>query len=115
MLSHQFAVQRHRHHAGAAHAGRIDHDRVQARDGVHSVWPGELADRAHHQRRADGDHLGDLAAFAGLVLLQQLFQRCGDEAFDPECAVVGGIDDLQLLAELLLQLVDTFAFGRPEQ
>ena len=115
MLAYHLAVDCHGHHASAAHTGGVHHDRVQAGDGRHAVGLCHLADRAHHQRRADGDHFGDLAAFARLVLLQEVLERRGNEALHPEGAVVGGVDHLQLLAELLLQFVDALALRRPEQ
>ena len=43
------------------------------------------------------------APLPGLRLLQHLLQRPGDEALDAEGAVVGGVDDVELIAELRLQ------------
>src|SRR5659263_134617 len=55
MLAHQLAVNRHRHHAGAAHAGRINHDRVQAGDRLHSVGFGHVAHGPPLMMRAVSD------------------------------------------------------------
>src|SRR5512136_841903 len=42
--------------AAAAHAGAVDHDRVEADDGFDAVRPGQLRDRAHHRHRTDGEN-----------------------------------------------------------
>ena len=115
VFAHHLAVDVDRHHARAAHAGGVDHDRVQAGDGLDAVGLGQFAYRAHHQRRADGDDLGDLAAFAFLVGLEQFFQRAGDEAFDAETAVVAGVDDFKLVAEFGFELADAFFVLGPEE
>ncbi len=41
----------------------------------HAIGFGQLADGAHHERRADRDDFGDLAALAFGVLLQEFLQR----------------------------------------
>ena len=57
----------------------VDHDRVQAGDGLDSVALGQVAHGAHHQRWANGDDFGDLATLAFLVGLEQCFERARDE------------------------------------
>jgi hypothetical protein len=41
-----------RHAAAAAHAGAVDHDRVERDDGLDAVRAGHLGDGAHHRHRA---------------------------------------------------------------
>jgi len=78
----------HRHAAGAAHAGAVDHDRVEADVGLGARGPGDLDAGPHHRHRADGDDQ------VGMLGVDDLAQRLGDEARTPVAPVVGAHDEL---------------------
>ena len=78
--------------ARAAHAGAVDHDRVQRHHGLHAERPGGLDAGVHHRQRADGDDQ------VRPVVLQHLLQRRGDEARLAVAAVVGADDQLVAVA-----------------
>jgi hypothetical protein len=86
-------VPAHRDAAGAAHAGAIHHDRIEADNGRYAGRPGDFAARLHHRDRPDGDHFADVF-FAG----QDVGQRVGDEAVAAVAAVVGS--DNQFVAAI---------------
>ncbi len=75
--------------AAAAHAGAVDHHRVQADDGLDLVCARRFGAALHHDRRADGDHLVDVGVFG-----DRLLDAFGDEALDARRAVVGADDQL---------------------
>ena len=79
--------------AGSAHAGAVDHDRVERHHGLHAVGPRRLDAGVHHRQRTDGDDQ------IRLVALEHLLQRGGDEARRTVAAVVGADD--QFVAELV--------------
>ena len=82
--------------AGAAHAGAVDHDRVERHHGLDLVGPGRLGAGLHHRQRADGDDE------VGLVVLQHVLQRLGDEAGAAVGTVVGADDQvIGILGELV--------------
>ena len=74
----------HRHAAAAAHAGAVDHDRIHADDGFHTIGTGQVAHSLHHGQRADGNHLVILLPGPELFL-----QRLGHKALVAVGAVVG--------------------------
>ena len=115
VLAHHLAGDRHRHHAGAAHAGGIHHDRVQTGHGLDAEGFGQVAHRAHHQRRADRHHLGNFAALARHVVDQHGFERRRDKTFDTEAAVVAGVDDVKLIAKFGFQCRHALTVLDPEQ
>jgi hypothetical protein len=74
--------------ARAAHAGAVDHDGVQRHQRAHARRARDLGAGAHHGHRPDGHHQ------VGLLALEHLAQRLGDEAWAPGAAVVGAHDHL---------------------
>ncbi len=101
VFAHQLVADGDRNHARPAHPGGVDHDRVQARHGVHSIAASQVGDRAHHQRRADRHDLGDdTPLLTGLVGLEHVLQGSGHEAGHAEGTVVGGVDHVELITEL---------------
>ena len=90
---------RREHAAAAAHAGAVDHQRVEAHHGLDPVRPGRLGDGLHHPRRPDRQHEVDLPA-----RLDQLLELVGHEALAAVAAVVGRDQELVAdRADLLLE------------
>ena len=56
----EFYPPAHPHPAATAHAGAIDHDRVEADGGLDPVRAGGFGAGLHHDRRTDGDDLVDV-------------------------------------------------------
>ena len=81
----------HRHAAAAAHAGAVDHERVERDDGLDAVGAGEIGDGLHHGHGADGVDGLRTVAVAGL---EQTLERRGDEAGLAERTVFGGAHKL---------------------
>ena len=80
------------HAAAAAHAGAVDHHRVEADHRLDPVRPGRLGDRLHHPGRPDRQHEVDLPA-----RLDQGLELVGHEPLEAVGAVVGR--DQQLVAD----------------
>ncbi len=78
----------HRDAASAAHAGSIDHDGIQAHNGVDRRRAGHLGAGLHHEHRADGDACGHIAR------RDHLGQHLAHEALVTLGPVVGGNEDL---------------------
>ena len=74
--------------ARAAHAGAVDHDRVERYDGVHVVVSGDLGAGPHHHHRPDGHHQ------VGSVVRHHLGQGVCHQPLPPGAAVVGAHDQL---------------------
>ena len=79
----------HFHPAPAAHAGAIDHHRIQADHRAHAKGPRGKRAELHHDCRADGIYATDSL---GCILIQQFIERLGDQGFLAGAAVVGGDD-----------------------
>src|SRR5579864_2292986 len=71
--------------ATAAHASAVDHDRVEADDGVDVFLACHLGDSLHHYDWAHGHNQVDAGA-----VLNQLAELVGDETFVGVATVVGG-------------------------
>src|SRR5579862_5130086 len=80
----EFTLTINEHAAAAAHAGSVNHDRVQADDGVDVLLTGHLRYGLHHHDRSNCDDQIDTRA-----ILDQLPQLVGDEALVGIAAVVG--------------------------
>ena len=111
VFAYHFAFDVDRNHARAAHAGGVDHDRVEAGDGFYGVGFGEVADGAHHQRWPDGDDFGDGAPFALFAVFEHRAERAGDKTFDAKSAVITGVNNVELLAKFGFELPDAFVFA----
>ncbi len=85
------------HAAAAAHAGAVDHDRVERDRGRDLVRSSELADGTHHRDRSDGVH-GAHPAGVELVL-----ERLGHEPRPAIAAVIGTGDDSPAARQLGLE------------
>ena len=83
---------------------------------LHAVGPRQVAHRPHHQRRADRDHLGDPC---GPCCAAPSFSIASSGVVTKPCtaerAVVGGVDHVELVAELRLQPPDALVVAGPEQ
>ena len=79
----EFRFAAHLHPATAAHAGAIDHHRVERDDGVHAERAREISDGPHHRHRAYG--VNDVDAAGG----EDFLRRVGDKAFSAVAAVIG--------------------------
>ena len=80
--------------AAAAHAGTVNHDGVHGNDGLDAVRTGGLADKLHHNHRADGDY--------GIVLVarvDQLLEHLRNQCLAAVRAVIG--HDVQVGAGVL--------------
>jgi len=80
------------HAAGAAHAGAVDHDRVQRDHRLHAEGARDLRAGPHHREGADRHDE------VGLLLLEDLLERRGDEAGLAVGAVVGADDQVVAVA-----------------
>ncbi len=90
--------------AAAAHPGAVDHDRVEADDGLDVVRHRHLGDGAHHHRRADRDDAVD-----ALLAVDEALQHAGDEAALAVRAVVGRHEQrVRVLAHLLFPEDEVF-------
>ena len=87
----------HRDAARPAHAGAVDHDRVERHRGRHAELAGRRGGELHHDRRSHGERVVDLAGFA------QLLERVGHQPLHARRAIVG--DHHQLLERQRPQLV----------
>ena len=86
--ANEFCLAAHRNPAGAAHAGAVHHDGVQAGDGRDIVLFGQQGDEFHHDGRPDG-----YRQVNGLAL-QHLLDPDRDHAFFSIRAVIGHDDRL---------------------
>jgi len=73
--------------AAAAHTGTVDHDRIEADDGIDPRRTGHVADGFHHDNRADAH---DKSNLVGAALFDYLFQDIGDKTVMSVSAVIGG-------------------------
>src|SRR5574337_719152 len=95
----------HGHPAGAAHAGAVDHYRVEAYHRKDVVGPGDVANRPHHGHGADAD---DAAYLHPLVY--EVLEHLRDEPVVPVAPVVGR--DVEVIARpphLVLENQETFS------
>src|SRR5689334_17275401 len=83
----------HDYSASAAHAGPVDHHRIQADVGSYIVRLGQIAYSFHHRYRTDRVNRVDISA-----LKDQISQRIDNQSCSPVTAVIG--DYIQLIAGL---------------
>lgn len=81
------------HPTTAAHARAIDHDRVEAGDGMDVMSARCLGYGAHHGYRAGTDHLAD-GLVRGFILDNQLPKPLGDKTVETVCSIISARQDL---------------------
>src|SRR5665811_1808983 len=82
----------------AAHAGAIDHDRVERRDRLDLIGPRDLCDRRHHRDGPDREYDGDV------LVGDDIDERLRDEALPAVRAIVGARDHFDTVTpELVLE------------
>src|SRR5580698_6594157 len=94
------------HTTTSAHAGAVDHDRVEADNGLDLLQSGQVGDGAHHGHRADGEHVVDF------LRRHDFLELVGDQTLMAVTAIVGhNVGLVADRANLVFQHHQVFAAG----